>query len=230
MIRSRMSTFLPSERKVVEKTSAALARTIRAAILDGRLEPDQPLPELDLAQQLGTSRTPIREALLLLEREGLVEAQPNRGATVRRYDEEQLRELYDIRAVLEGLAARIAAERVTERDIRRLEESCDRFAALRTSAELLADLAHENFVFHNAILEAAASERLARMVHEVTAVPLIYRSYMAYSPDNRLTVEREHRAITAALKEHDGPKAAELMQSHVEWARDVAIAHFPQAF
>jgi DNA-binding GntR family transcriptional regulator len=225
-----MSTFSPSERKVVERTSAALARSIRAAILDGRLAPDQPLPELELAEQLGTSRTPIREALLLLEREGLVEAQPNRGATVKRYDQARLKELYDVRAVLEGYAAKLAAERLTDRDLRALEESCDRFAKLRTSAELLADLAYENLVFHTAILDAAGNSLLTRMIGEVTAVPLIYRSYMAYSEDNRSTVEREHRAITEALKARDGARAAELMQSHVEWARDLAIAHFPQEF
>jgi DNA-binding GntR family transcriptional regulator len=225
-----MSTFSASERQVVEKTSAALMRTIRAAILDGRLVPDQPLRELELAQQLGTSRTPIREALLLLEREGLVEAQPNRGATVKRYDQAQLTELYDLRAVLEGHAAKLAADRMTPRDVRRLEESCDRFANLRTSAELLPDLAAENFTFHQIILDAAGSDRLTRMVGEVTAVPLIYRSYMAYSGENRMTVEREHRAITEALAAGDGPKAATLMQGHVEWARDRAVEHFPHAF
>lgn len=225
-----MSMFSPSERKVVEKTSAALVRTIRAAILDGRLAPEQPLPELELAQQLGTSRTPIREALLLLEREGLVDAQPNRGATVKRYDQAQLKELYDLRAVLEGHAAKVAATRITPREIRRLEESCERFARLHTSTEMLPDLAQENFTFHRAILDAAGSDRLTRWVDEVTAVPLIYRSYMAYSVENRTTVEREHRAIMEALKAGDGAKAAELMQAHVEWARDLAIEHFPQVF
>lgn len=225
-----MSMFSPSERKVVEKTSAALVRTIRAAILDGRLAPEQPLPELELAQQLGTSRTPIREALLLLEREGLVDAQPNRGATVKRYDQNQLRELYDLRAVLEGHAAKVAAARITPREIRSLEESCERFARLQASTELLPDLAQENFTFHRAILDAAGSDRLTRWVDEVTAVPLIYRSYMAYSSENRITVEREHRAIMEALRAGDGAKAAELMQAHIEWARDLAIEHFPQAF
>lgn len=224
-----MGIFSPSERQVVEKTSVALVRTIRAAILDGRLAPDQPLPEVELAQQLGTSRTPIREALLLLEREGLVEAQPNRGATVKRYDATQLRELYDLRAVLEGYAARRAAERISDKDLRRLEESCDRFARLRTEDDMLPDLVEENFTFHQVILKAAGSDRLDRMVAEVTAVPLIYRSYLAYSDENRGTVEREHRAITEALRAKDGDLAAELMQAHVEWARDRAIAHFPQA-
>jgi DNA-binding GntR family transcriptional regulator len=223
-----MSVFSPSERHLVEKTSAALVRTIRSAILDGRLAPDQPLPEVELARQLGTSRTPIREALLLLEREGLVEAQPNRGATVKRYRPEDIKEIYDLRAVLEGEAARWAAERVTERDLRRLEASCDRYSKLRTDSDMLPDLAEENFAFHRGILEAAGSARLTRMVGEVTAVPTIYQAYMSYSPEHRSVVERQHREILQALVDRDGDRAAGLMRSHVEWARDLAIQHFPE--
>jgi DNA-binding GntR family transcriptional regulator len=224
-----MSVFSPSERHLVEKTSVALVRTIRSAILDGRLAPDQPLPEVELAKQLGTSRTPIREALLLLEREGLVEAQPNRGATVKRYRPEDIKEIYDLRAVLEGEAARWAAERVTERDLRRLEASCDRYSKLRTDSDMLPDLAEENFAFHRGILEAAGSARLTRMVGEVTAVPMIYQSYMTYSPEHRSIVEREHREILQALRDRDGDRAAELMRTHVQWARDLAITHFPES-
>jgi DNA-binding GntR family transcriptional regulator len=213
---------------VVEKTSVVLARTIRAAILDGRLEPYQPLPEVELSRQLGTSRTPIREALLLLEREGLVEAAPNRGSTVKGYEPAELEELYTLRAVLEGHAARAAAARIDDRELERLEESCDRFGKLRTSAENLSELADENLRFHDVILRAADSSRLTRMVREVTAVPPIYRSYMAYSDEHRKTVESAHRGITEALRARDAEGAAELMQAHVIWARDLAMKHFPQ--
>ncbi len=226
-LKAPVSIFSPNERQVSEKTSVVLARTIRAAILDGRLEPYQALPEVELSKQLGTSRTPIREALLLLEREGLVEGAPNRGSTVKGYEETELEELYTLRALLEGHAARIAAERIDERDLVRLDESCDRFAKLRTSGDRR-QLADENFTFHEVILRAANVEKLTRMVREVTAVPPIYRSYMAYSDDNRKAVERAHRAITKALRQGDAERAAEQMQAHVIWARDLAMKHFPQ--
>jgi DNA-binding GntR family transcriptional regulator len=222
-----MTIFSPSERQVVEKTSVALVRTIRAAILDGRLAPNQPLKEVELAKQLGTSRTPIREALLLLERDGLVEAQPNRGATVKMYHADELEELYTLRAVLEGHAARMAASRITDRALRELDESCERFARLATAEEVLPELVDENFTFHETILKAAGSDRLIRMVREVTAVPPIYKSYMAYSPENRRTVEIHHRSIAEALREHDGDEACARMTSHVIWARGLSIAHFP---
>src|SRR4051794_11902287 len=106
-----MSLFASSERpEVVESRSARIARTIRGAIIDGRLKPGQPLRESELAEELGTSRTPIREALLLLQSEGLVEASPNRGSVVRSYDATDLAETYALRAVLEGYATRCAAE------------------------------------------------------------------------------------------------------------------------
>jgi DNA-binding GntR family transcriptional regulator len=224
-----VSVFSPNERQVVEKTSVVLARTIRAAILDGRLEPNQPLPEVELSRQLGTSRTPIREALLLLEREGLVEAAPNRGATVKGYEPAELEELYTLRAVLEGHAARIAAERVTDADLELLDESCARFAKLRTSGADLSKLAEENFTFHEVILRAANVDKLTRMVREVTAVPPIYRSYMAYSVANRKAVEKAHKAVTEALRKRDGERAAELLHQHILWARDLAMRHFPSA-
>jgi DNA-binding GntR family transcriptional regulator len=211
-----MGVFSPSERRVVEKTSTVLVRLIRAAIIDGRLAAGQPLREVDLAKQLGTSRTPIREALLLLENEGLVEAVPNRGAVVRSYTPDELEELYSLRAVLEGFGARLAAERITEPDLAKLEESCARYAELLTADERVAELAEENFVFHSTILGVAGSDRLTAMVGQVAALPLIYKSYLEYSEDNRRTARRKGR---------DAAGAGEQMEHHVLWARDVAVAH-----
>jgi DNA-binding GntR family transcriptional regulator len=222
-----MSLFTSSEKRVPEKTSVAIARAIRAAILDGRLAPGEPLRESQLAESLGTSRTPIREALILLEREGLVQGTPNKGSTVRMYDREELEDLYNIRAALEGHAAREAARRVDDEAILLLEDSCDRFRKLRRSKNIrVPDLTNENMVFHDIILRAAGSGRLARMVAEVTALPSIQKAYMSYTDAHRKTVEEAHRAITAALKARDGEAAAELMQAHVLWARDRALAWF----
>jgi DNA-binding GntR family transcriptional regulator len=225
MIVASMSAFSPSERGVVEKTSTVLVRLIRAAIVDGRLAPNQPLREVDLAQQLGTSRTPIREALLVLENEGLVESVPNRGAVVRSYAADDLRELYTLRAVLEGFGARSAAERITDEEIARLEESCRRYTKLAKADERLPDLAQENFTFHRTILDAAGSGRLTAMVQQATAMPLIYQSYMEYSEDNRRTALEHHRSILDLLKQRDAERAGEAMERHVLWARDLAVAH-----
>src|SRR5918994_7649165 len=108
--------------------SAAASEVIREAIIDGRLAPGQRLKEEELARELGMSRTPVREALLMLQSEGLVESIPRRGATVRSYAVGDLDDVYQLRALLEGYAARRAAGRISADDVVRLEQSCARFA------------------------------------------------------------------------------------------------------
>ena len=138
---------------------SAAAEVIRQAIIDGRAEPGQRLKEEELAQQLGISRTPIREALLMLQAEGLVETAPNRGATVRSYELSDLEDMYELRALLEGHAARRAATRIGAEELEQLRASCERFEQLVGGADVPA-LVSENAVFHDMILAAAGSDRL----------------------------------------------------------------------
>jgi DNA-binding GntR family transcriptional regulator len=210
---------------LAEKASSTIARVIRGAILDGSFEPGRPLREEELAGWLGISRTPIREALLILENEGLVESTRNRSTHVARFDPSGLEEVYSIRAVLEGYAARQAAELVTPEELEALRESCERFKEVATTSDDLQKLAEENFTFHETIHTAARSARLQRMIGTVTALPLIYRSYMTYSTRNRRKAVDDHIAILGALARHDGDAAGALMEKHVQWARDVAVAH-----
>ena len=95
---------------------------LRALILTGEYGPDERLIEEQLAERLGVSRTPVRQALTMLEAEGLVEIAPNRGATVCSFSIEDVWDIYDLRAVLEGHAARRAAGRIEKRDLKRLQE------------------------------------------------------------------------------------------------------------
>src|ERR1700754_4253911 len=97
---------------------------LEEAILEGELQPGERLRAEALAQRFGTSRTPVREALLQLEAQGLVDVEPNRGAVVRAFDADDLRDLYEVRALLEPQAAARAATRISADDIERLEELC----------------------------------------------------------------------------------------------------------
>src|SRR2546428_6573925 len=143
---------------LVRNASMAATELIRAAIIDGRVEPGRRLKEEELARELGISRTPVREALLMLQAEGLVVATPNRGAMVRVHDAEDLDDLYQLRALLEGHAARRAAIRISDAALDELGASCERFAALVDGGEL-SEIVRENALFHNTILEAAGSQR-----------------------------------------------------------------------
>ncbi len=207
----------------MSNASATATESIREAILEGRLAPGSRLKEAQLAGELGISRTPIREALLVLQTEGLVEAAPNRGASVRSYAPADLDELYQLRALLEGHAARVAAERIAPGAIGLLEESCERFDALRDTGDSAA-LAAENQCFHETILSATGSERLIALVRKVVEVPLVYRSFLWYSDEQRLISLHYHRQIAAALSARDAERAESIMKAHVQEARDFLVA------
>jgi DNA-binding GntR family transcriptional regulator len=174
--------MLQARDALVRNASVAATELIREAIIDGTLEPGQRLKEEELARELGISRTPIREALLMLQAEGLVDAIPNRGAMVRVHTSVDLEDLYQLRALLEGYAARRAATRITDEEIEVLRASCERFDALDSEKELR-EFVRENMVFHSTILDIAGSARLSSMVRRVIELPLVYRSYIWYSTD-----------------------------------------------
>ena len=207
---------------LVRNASAAATELIRAAILDGRLPPGQRLKDEELARELGISRTPVREALLVLQTEGLVDAAPNRGAVVRSHDGDDLEDLYQLRALLEGYGARRAAANISEKSIADLWVSCDRFDSLIEGD--VQELVKENMFFHNTILDAARSRRVAELIRKVIELPLVYRSYIWYSVEQRRISAHYHRQITKALEAHDGERAELVMKEHVFEARDVLVA------
>jgi DNA-binding GntR family transcriptional regulator len=157
-----------------------------------------------------------------------VEATPNRGAAVRSYELDELRDMYDLRATLEGHAARRAASRLEPSLIDELRASCDRFAAVSEQGELSAIVA-ENLFFHETIHEAAASPRLVDMVRQTIAVPLVYRSFVWYSPEQIRTSLRQHRQLVRAFEQRDPDRAEAIMKEHVLKALDTLVAHVTQA-
>jgi DNA-binding GntR family transcriptional regulator len=169
------------------------------------------------------SRTPVREALLVLQSEGLVESIPRRGATVRSYAVDDLDDMYQLRAVLEGYAARRAARRISPDDVVRLEESCARFDRLRAEDDLR-DLVKENLFFHNVVLDAAGSDRLRPLVRKVIELPLVYKSFYWYSPEQKLISEHYHKQLTKALGGGEAKRAEMIMTEHVLEARDFLLA------
>lgn len=221
---SRVAKILEQGASLVRNASVAATDLIRDAIIDGRLAPGERLKEVELATELGISRTPVREALLVLQTEGLVEAVPNRGATVRAHTAEDLDDLYQLRALLEGYAARRAATRITEEDVARLRASCERFDALQENDDLR-DLVKENVFFHSTIIEIAGSDRLASMVRKVIELPLVYKSYIWYSHDQKHISAHYHRQIVNALMVGDAERAELIMKEHVYEARDLLVAH-----
>ena len=228
-----VTRILQEGEPLVRNASMAATELIREAIIDGRVEPGRRLKEEELARELGISRTPVREALLMLQAEGLVVATPNRGAMVRVHDAEDLDDLYQLRALLEGHATRRAAARISEVEVEQLRSSCERFDALSPEQDLRG-LVRENLLFHNTILDVAGSARLAGMVRKVIELPLVYKSYIWYSPDQKRISVHYHRQIVNALAARDAERAELIMKEHVFEARDLLVSRvranpFPSA-
>lgn len=208
-----------------ERAGNAVANLLRLAILEGRLQPGEVLQENTLAEELGISRTPVREAIIELRNEGLVESTATRRAVVRSYSADELRDIYSLRAALEGFAAQLAASRANETVIRRMDESNARFAEMiqRGGEHIDADLITENLDFHDIVAEASEIPRLNKMINQVMVIPRRYRAYAAYTPERRTIVLKDHQEITDAIRNRDPVTARDLMEKHVLWTGNVAV-------
>jgi DNA-binding GntR family transcriptional regulator len=198
---------------------------LRADILDGVHPPGARLGEAELAEQTGSSRTPVREALRRREVEGLVEVLPHRGARVPGWTPEDLEEIYDLRMLLEGAAARRAATRIEPKDTERMAELCDLMdrATAAGDGQDLDRVAELNAEFHGIVRTAAASTRLVSMLNAVVQLPLVMRTFHRYSPDDLARSSAHHRELVTALRAADGTWAESVMRAHVLAAKAVLL-------
>jgi DNA-binding GntR family transcriptional regulator len=198
-------------------TNAVRARDeLREAILAGSLPPGARLRAESLAERLQTSRTPVREALHLLAREGLVDIEPRRGAVVRQFDAADLADLYDVRALIEPYAARRAATRIGAPDVGRLADLCDR-ADARGAADDAAveDQVALNEEFHRIIVAASGSPRLEAALRAVAGIPRPFRAAFWHDDAQREQSLFCHRQIVHALERRQPRLAEAAMEMHI---------------
>lgn len=210
-----------------ESRPAAVVERLRALILTGEYGPDERLVEEQLAERLGVSRTPVRQALTMLEAEGLVEIAPNRGANVCSFSIEDVWDIYDLRAVLEGHAARRAAGRIQGDEIGRLRELAGEMEGLpgrfEDHEEETRALVALNQEFHGTIVEASRNRRLARLINRTVEIPLMFKAFFWYTPHERIISNHYHRRILEALEKGDADRAEIIMREHVYEGRDFVI-------
>ncbi|MEI9984048.1 MAG: GntR family transcriptional regulator [Aliidongia sp.] len=200
----------PHPETVVEHTIAA----IREAIRDGRFAPGQRLIVADVTKLLGVSAGPVREAVRRLTGEGLVEITPHRGATVRAFAAKDVREIFQVREMIEGLAARLAAEHVAAGDNRqRLDEALAEMRRIVTAGG--AGYVEHNHAFHELIYRLAANDRVRETAVQLT-LP-IYRMRYHYLMDPAYTriSAAEHELIAEAILAGDGMRAERMMRNHI---------------
>ncbi len=205
-----------------ELTAERVFIHLKAAILDGTIPAGQRLTEEGLAAQLGVSRTPVREAIKRLEAEGHLQVLPRRGITVPRITAEQVEESGAVREVLEGLAARLAAERIQPQEIARLRYLLDQMVKLRDHQDVPA-LVRANIDFHETICKAARNSMLLQMYGRLvdTLQILTLRLKLLRQEESF----PEHAAILRALEARDPEEAERLAKLHVVHGRDFYLSN-----
>lgn len=206
---------------VLPNNTARVVEELRALILAGDLEPAARLRADALAKRMGTSRTPVREALLVLEREGLVENLPNRGAVVRSFDADDLLDLYEVRGVLEPLSASRAAERITPEGIEQLNVVCEQAekAGRSGSQAAVKEQILLNNLFHDEITKTADSLRLLEALKGTAGIPSEFRTMFWANDDQRRRSLSLHREILWAIERHDAALAGAAMGLHINQSR-----------
>lgn len=199
---------------------------IRGEIRAKRLLPGTRLTETDLAARLSISRTPVREAIRRLESEGMVEHLPRTGAVVRSLDYPETMELYEMRTVLEGTAARLAARAASAVEIAELCAINDDMAQAMDDSALLIAL---NRQFHLRLLDAARNRFLLRAMASVENALLLLGPSAMESPDRARGAIDEHRTVIDALTARDGAAAEKAMRDHMEHAQRTRLRMLRQA-
>lgn len=189
--------------------------TLRQAILKGELAPGERLMEISLAERLGVSRTPIREAIRKLELEGLVLMIPRKGAEVARISEKSLRDVLEVRRSLEELAIELACQRMTEEEIAELEGVQEDFRKAVVNGDAM-KIAETDEVYHDVIYKGTNNDRLVSILNNLREQMYRYRLEYIKDEDKRQILLIEHDNILKAVKLRRVEEAKEAMREHID--------------
>ncbi|MGB7605021.1 MAG: GntR family transcriptional regulator [Lutisporaceae bacterium] len=196
--------------------------TIRNAIISGSLKPGERLMEVQMAERLGVSRTPIREAIRKLELEGLIIMLPRKGAYVADLSVKDLTEVLEIRAALEGMAAGLAVTRINEEEIEELELIALKFHKALENGNL-EELIFQDSQFHEAIFKASRNERLIQLNNNLREQVQRFREMYLKKVNRSKKTSREHYDIVEAISSRDISKAEKLARKHIETTENAIL-------
>ena len=193
-------------------------------ILNGKYKPGDNLIETKLSEELGVSRTPVREAIRQLELEGLVQTIPNKGAIVKGITLQDVEDIYTIRMMIEGLAARWAAHKITDGELAELKEAVEleEFYTIKNDSEHLMMFDSR---FHDIIFKASKSKPLMHMLRTFHHYVQRARNISMSSPERARMVLEEHRQILEAIESRNAEKAEMLTYQHVKNASENVLKH-----
>lgn len=188
---------------------------LRRAILTGELKPGERLMEIHLAQELGVSRTPVREAIHKLELEGLVTMMPRRGAQVAQISEKGLKDVLEVRRALDTFCAELACDRITPEEEKELVRACAAFeeAAKTKDATIIAKA---DVAFHDIIISSTGNERLVSTINNLAEQIYRYRFEYIKDENQHARLIEEHRALVDAILSKDAEKARKAAGIHID--------------
>ena len=214
----------------MSKAATKAYMEIRQRILSGEFAPGLHLKEEELADVIGVSRTPIRDALRNLAADLYVTSVPNHGTFVNDWTAGDIEEIFTLRGMLEGYAARRAAEQITPDQIATLHQCCDRIEEASSNPDNpdIEKFLAANRLFHQVILDAAGSERLSLMLSRLVEQPVVLRTATSYSGEELQRSNGHHQEITQAMEVGDGNWAEAVMVSHIHSAMQTYRRTFRQ--
>lgn len=197
--------------------------TLRQAILTGELKPGERLMEVHLADRLGVSRTPIREAIRKLELEGLVTMIPRRGAEVAQITEKSLQDVLEVRRALDALCVELACDRISEEELEELKKACDAFEQA-TKTKDNKKIAQADVVLHDIILTATENNRLIQLVHNLSEQMYRYRYEYIKDESNHQRLVKEHQIIYESILNKNKDIAAGTAKLHIDNQENAVMA------
>jgi DNA-binding GntR family transcriptional regulator len=200
---------------------------LKRRIILRKIKPGEKINEEELAKSLGVSRTPIRETLLRLEHEGILRIIPRRGAFVVSQSEEKVIDLFEVREVLEGLVARLAAENMNPELFGRLKRSLDKVSSVDGSNNKLLRYTPADVEFHALLLEGCGNELLKSMMESVNVNLQMVRLRTVALPGRPEQTVEEHYEVLAAIEKRDAALAEKLMRKHVTSVKEDALKNMP---
>jgi len=192
-------------------------KNLRYRIITHDLKPMESLNEKALMDHYGIGRTPLREVLLQLQRDGLIQRFPRSGTVVSPVDIHLYQQTIEIRIVLEGLAGELAAERITEEQLEALRQILTQVGKLEENdAENIRELMQCEFAFHNLIYKATHNPKLKETLYELHGISARFWHYQIFSKQELLDQFIDHRKVMDALEKRDGRRAGETLKNHIQ--------------
>jgi DNA-binding GntR family transcriptional regulator len=211
----------------METVASRIYAALKLQIIDGRYGPGDRITEKNIAHEFNTSRTPVREAMRQLVADGFALFKPNSGTVVRSWTPAQVREVFDLRVLLESKIAGLAAVRMTPSDIATLTRLQDAIEAEGTNIEAAntARIGPLNREFHGVIAQASQNERLVAMLSNAIEVPIVQQTFRRYSTSQLARSFGHHRELIEAFTLHDSAWARCVMGSHIHSAKQTLLGN-----